>query len=219
MKRASISLLLLLFVALLFACMGPQGTETDSGDGSDSEEVDEVKIIDHKNKGLGGDVPAWCFASTFDLETQSDFEDSYVFKIEENGQSLDGLKAWASGFSVPTEIARFVSTRVMNKFVGAQVGDKDMVESYMENVTKSLAQAQFSGARKRDDYWVKKREGEETYFTYLLLVTAPRDLIDDAIDQALSAESERSKPKTEEEKVARDRVQALFKDEGISGSE
>ena len=42
-----------------------------------------------------------------------------------------------------------VSTRVMNKFAGAQVGDKDMVETYMEEVAKVLALAEYSGARQR----------------------------------------------------------------------
>ena len=207
MKKLSVLLPLVLLLALLVGCAGAPEQETEV---EGEVEVEEVKVIDHKNKALGGDVPGWVFASPMDLEEEDKFADSYVFKVEEDGGSLDGLKAWASGFSVPTEIARFVSTRVKNKFAGAQVGDKDMIETYMENVTKSLAEAQFSGARRRDDYWVKKQEGEDKFYTYIMLVTVPKAMIDDAIDRALQDEGAKAQPKTEEEKTARARTREIF---------
>jgi len=113
-------------------------------------------------------------------------------------------------------VARMVSTRVMNKFVGAQIGDKDMVETYMEEVAKILAVAEYAGARQKADFWVYQQyyddAGKPTdkVYRYLLLYTVPREQIDAAIQRALDAQSGKAKPKTEEEQTARDRVKELF---------
>ena len=70
------------------------------------------------------------------------------------------------------------------------------------------------------DFWVLQQtftdEGEpdKRIYRYWLLYTVPREQIEDAIERALNEEDQKNKPKTEEEKVARDRVKELF-DEGL----
>jgi len=109
-----------------------------------------------------------------------------------------------------------VSIRVMNKFAGAQVGDKDMVETYMEEVAKVLAVAEYAGARKKDDFWIHRQfyddNGSPTKkeYTYYMLYTVPQEQIDAAIQRSLDAQNNKNKPKTEEEQTARDRVKELF---------
>jgi hypothetical protein len=106
----------------------------------------------------------------------------------------------------------------MNKFAGAQVGDKDMVETYMEEVAKILAVAEYAGARKEDDFWIYRQfyddngNPTEKIYTYYLLYTVPREQIDAAIQRSLDAQSNKEQPRTEEEQVARDRVKELFSD-------
>ena len=158
------------------------------------------KVIEHKLTALGGDVPEWVFqyANGEDFERMREYDDFYVFIFEQTGKDLEGVKAWTRSFSAATEVARMVSTRVMNKFAGAQVGDKDMVETYMEEVAKILAVAEYAGARKKDDFF--------------LFYTVPQEQIDAAIQRSLDAQSNKDKPKTEEEQVARDRVKELFSD-------
>jgi hypothetical protein len=126
------------------------------------------------------------------------------------------VKAWTRSFTAATEVARMVQTRVMNKFAGAQVGDKDMVETYMEEVAKILAVAEYAGARKKDDFWIYRQyyddngKPDEKSYTYYMLYTVPKEQIDAAIDRALDAQSQQQKPKTEEEQAARERVKELF---------
>jgi hypothetical protein len=207
MKKLVIVPVLIGLVFMLLSCAGaPKGALKEK-----DNQKNEALVIDHKNKALGGAVPDWVFASVFDLEGQPKYKDSYVFKMETDGKDKDGALTFLRGMEVPTQVARQVSIRVQNKFVGAQVGDKDKVETYMENVTKSLAQAQVTGLREVDNYWVKLQEGKaDPYYRAIALYVVPKAEIDSAIARALDAENQKTKPKTEEEKVARDRVKNVF---------
>jgi len=106
-----------------------------------------------------------------------------------------------------------VSSRVESKFVGAAAGDKDMLETYLEQVVKNVSKAEYSGLRVNDEFWVKKRyftqEGavEKEEFRYLFLITVPKKSIDDAIKGGFN---KAPKPKTAEEKAAVDRVKDAF---------
>jgi hypothetical protein len=211
MKKIYLLPLVLVIFAFLFGCAGgPQG----AGPGKPKYET-----LDHKGNLYGEPLPDWVMKSPIDLEEDEEYEDKYVFKIESDpGKSLEGLKAWTQGFSAPTEIARFVSTRVKNKFVGAQVGDKDMVETYFENVTKTLSETRYAGARKQDDWWVLRQMGNDQNYFYIMLITIDRDTLDEMIARAIDEEYAQNKPKTEEEQTARDRVKELFAEEGLSGA-
>jgi hypothetical protein len=215
-------ILLLVSLGLLFVgCASQPPAEEPEEEVEVVGEVYPPKVLEHKTSAFDGSVPEWVFLDATELERTEQYEDSYVFVFDTMGESLDGVKAWASGFEAPKEVARMVSTRVKNKFVGAQVGDKDMVESYMEEVVKLLAEAQYSGARKGGDFWVYQQYFDEAgnpdkrQYRYLYLYIVPKQQVDDAIDRALEAQNSKAKPKTEEEKVARDRVKQLFDEEGM----
>jgi hypothetical protein len=207
----------LVALGLLFACANkpsPQQREALKVE----PQVYPPKVIEHKLTALGGDVPEWVFdyADGVNFENKKEYEGNYVFVFEQTGKDLEGVKAWTRSFSAATEVARMVSTRVMNKFGGAQVGDKDMVETYMEEVAKVLAVAEYAGARKKDDFWLYRQfyddngKPTEKIYTYYLLYTVPKEQIDAAIQRALDAQNNADKPKTEEEQVARERVKELF---------
>lgn len=204
MKQLSIVPILLIAAFALISCAtGPQGELTEKDGGP------QAVTIDHKNKALGGEVPDWVFASVFDLEAK--YSDSYVFKLEAEGKDKDGTMTFLSGMQAPTEVARLVSTRVKNKFVGAQVGDKDKVETYMENVTKTLSEATITGLRQVDNYWLQQQVAkQQPFYRVIALYLVPKMEIDGAIARALDAEAARVAPATEEEKTARDRVKDVF---------
>lgn len=217
MKHLWKVVIVLLAIAVLFACASkptPQQKEALKVE----PQVYPPKVIEHKLTALGGDVPKWVFdyASGEDFEKERDYRDLYVFVFEQTGKDLEGVKAWTRSFSAATEVARMVSTRVMNKFAGAQVGDKDMVETYMEEVAKILAVAEYAGARKKDDFWLHRQfyddngKPTEKIYTYFLFYTVPKEQIDAAIQRSLDSQNQKQKPKTEEEQTARDRVQELF---------
>jgi len=139
-----------------------------------------------------------------------EYQDYYVFVDDQVGQDLEGLKLWSRGFSVASEIARLVTTRVTDKFVGAAAGDKDELETYLEEVVQSLSEASYGGARKEEDFWVRRRkksDGTEDY-RYVLFVTVPKEQIDAAIERAFAEADE--KEKSEEKKTAIQRVKDAF---------
>jgi hypothetical protein len=175
----------------------------------------EYQIIDHKTRDFGGSVPDWVTKSASELEQSSQYQDFYVFVDDQVGRDLEGLKLWARGFSISSEIARLVSTRVEDKFVGAAAGDRNELETYLEEVVKSVSEAQYSGARIEQDFWVKRRRVSDNTedYRYLFLVTVPRQQIDDAIRRALD-EAEEARNPSPNKQTAIDRVKDAF-DEGL----
>lgn len=217
MKKLLAVVAILLMAAVLFSCATKPTKEQEKALKVEPQ-VYPPKVIEHKLTALGGNVPEWVFqyANGEDLEQKREFKDVYVFIFEQTGKDLEGVKAWTRSFAAATEVARMVSTRVMNKFAGAQVGDKNMVETYMEEVAAVLAVAEYAGARKKDDFWLHRQfyddagKPTEKIYTYYLFYTVPREQIDAAIKRALDEQAGKTKPKTEEEQAARDRVKQLF---------
>lgn len=173
----------------------------------------EVIILEHQNTILGGSVPAWVTLEQFELQAQDAYKDLYVYKIEGgNGEDLDGAKLAVNNFDANTAVARQVSNQVQQKFAGAQVGDKDKVETYMENVVKALAGAKFSGMRQEGQFWVqsqiKTADGvlQAPKFRVWVLYTIPKKLLEDQIAKILGAQDAAEQPKTEDERTARARV-------------
>jgi hypothetical protein len=218
MKKLWVIVAVIAMVAFVFACAGGPKAKQPKGEIKVEPKVYPPKTIEHKGTAFGTDVPNWVFEEQADLEQEKEYKGLYVFKFEQTGKDLEGVKAWTRSFTAATEVARMVSTRVMNKFAGAQIGDKDMVETYMEEVAKVLAVAEYAGARQKADFWVYQQyysdDGKPTdkIYRYMLLYTVPREQIDAAIQRALDAQSGKSKPKTEEEQTARERVKELFSD-------
>ncbi len=200
----------LLMVGLLGSCAGgPRIQEPSMSVEYRPEILDDMY---HQAR----DVPEWVFLEVGELE-DDDAED-YLFKFIESGKNLDGLKLWSRGFSASSEIARMVSTEVRTTFAGAAAGDKDMLETYIEEAVKSISKAQYSGARKQGEYWWKVRKTEadgtiEDVYEYFLLYAVPREQIDAAIRRSLDEADAKLKPKNEEEETARKRVKEAFSGE------
>ena len=211
MKRVAL-IVILIPVILLASCMGGPKVEKP-------EMIQEAKpeIIDDQYHGAR-ETPDWVFQD--EEELASNVKDYYVFKFQQSGKDLDGLKLWTRGFVAASEIARVVSTKVKDKFVGAAAGDKDKLETYMEEVVKSISKAQFSGARKKASYWWQIRKvgadgSVEEVYEYFLLYYVPKEQIDGAIRRALEEADKRIKPKSEDEKTARERVKKAIESEKL----
>ena len=173
------------------------------------------RIIEHKNSALGGDVPDWTSMDEGALEEDDRFDGKYVVRFEETGRNLTGVRTVADNMSAPSEVARLVSTRVRQVFAGATVGDQDFVETYFENVVRTVSETQISGLRKYGDFWVHKEylnpdgsPGEREY-AYYTLYTVDRDIIHELIRRAIDG----IEAKTEEELTARERVRQILQDE------
>ncbi|HUX50451.1 MAG TPA: hypothetical protein VMW73_06615 [Spirochaetia bacterium] len=174
-------------------------------------EAPSFKIIENQNSALGGQIPFWVAMDTGALEQDSRFKDNYVFKIEQTGASLSGVKVLANNLDAPSEIARLVNMRVQQKFAGAQVGDQNAVSQYFENVVKTLADVTVSGFRKYGEFWVLKQyfdngsPGKKEY-SYYVLYTIPRTKVDDLIKSAI----DQTQPQSDAQKTAKERVRQIF---------
>jgi hypothetical protein len=168
------------------------------------------KIIEHQNSAFGGTVPAWVTMDQSELQAQPQYKDVYVFKIETVGKNdLDAANLFGTHMDAMVPLAQQISTRVQEKFAGSQVGDKSKVETYMEQVVKSLSDATFSGFKKEGQFWVHlqtytvdgKPDKQEYRIRYLY--TIPKDTLDKEIAQAMDAVDAANKPKSDDEKTAR----------------
>ncbi len=220
------SLLVLISLSLFMGCLAspapadtpqeqPQDNPQDNPPPADPPPaIEEWVIVDHKTKDFGGDVPDWVVMTSIDLEAQDKYKDYIVFIIDHVGGDLNGIELWARGFSAPSEVSRMISTSVEDKFVGAAAGDMDMLETYMEEVVKTMSEAEFSGIRTEDSFWVKKQNKtspDQIEYRYLFLITIPRTEVEAAIVRAFG-DANAIPPRTEEEQTARDRVKEAFDD-------
>ena len=170
------------------------------------------RIIEHKNSTLGGDIPDWTSMDVGELEAEERVEGRYVFRFEETGRSLAGVRTVSDNMNAPSEVARLISMRVEQIFAGAQVGDQDFVETYFENVVLTLAQTDVSGLRKYGDFWVLKEyinqdgsPGRQEY-AYYSIYTIERDIVAEQIRRAIDGLD----AQTEEEQTARQRVRQIM---------
>jgi hypothetical protein len=185
------------------------------------EKTESYVVLDHKAKAVGQDVPDWVTLYISDglpgVERMDQFKDKYVFVGEDSGSNLNALRQWSSGFTVAQEMARMVSTRVEAKFVGAAVGSPDAeFGRYFEDVTKNVASASYSGARKENDYWLLKRyfksDGktvDREAYDFYVLVTIDRSILERQINEVLDG-TKSDAPLTREQQTAVDRVKEAF---------
>jgi hypothetical protein len=199
---------LALFVAVVFVVGCASAPDTPPA------EIQEAsfRIIEHKNSTLGGDIPDWTSMDVGALEDDERFEDDFVFRFEETGRDLTGVRNIADNMNAPSEVARLISTRVDQVFAGAQVGDQDFVETYFENVVRTLASAEINGLRKYGDFWVLKEyvnadgsSGDREY-AYYTLYTIEEDIVDELVERAI----DNLDAETEEEVTARERVRQIL---------
>ncbi len=179
------------------------------------------EILQHKGTTLGVVTPpAWIEASLNGakaVEKLPDYANKYVFIVEVSGQSLDGVNLAAQRLNADTEVSRFLSIRVKDAFAGAQVGDKDKIETYMERVVKSVSEAKVSGYLKAADWWVQirwyKPDGKKTWdkdeYRLIQLYTIDKTVLDEQLKKIMSGEAA-NEPKTAEKQRAMDAVQGAF---------
>lgn len=144
-----------------------------------------ASIIDYMGKELGAPVPTWITKESRDLEKERDFEGMVVFKFEETGKSLDGLRRWAVMFSAPSELAARISTRVEETFVAAQQDNPEHPQIRFERIVSAISKAEISGYRKYDEWWVLRQYGKAAgekagsrEYTYYVLYIIPRSVLE-----------------------------------------
>jgi hypothetical protein len=178
-------------------------------------------ILQHKGTTLGVlTPPSWIEASLMGpkaVEKLPDYTGKFVVVVDVTGKDLEGTSLAAQRLNADTEIARYLSLRVKDTFAGAQVGDKDKIETYMERVVKSVSDIKFSGFQRAADWWVQirwyKPDGKKTWdhdeFRVLQLYTVDKTVLEQQMEKILSGAAA-DEPKTAEKERAIEAVKQAF---------
>ena len=218
MKKILSVLIVLVLIWAIFGCGSPQVTEPTPEPQATLKPTPPPppppQIIEHRNTDFGGGVPEWVEMTATEIEALPEYEGFFVIIEDQTGQSREGVEMWAKKFSAMGALASLISNKVRDKFVGAAAGDKDFIETYMEEVVKSVSEGEFAGFREKDKFWVRKRyfdqDGNVDHeeFRYLFLLTVPKKEISDAVKRAFGG----VKPDTAEEISAKERVEEAWGD-------
>ena len=224
MTRIKTVVFVLLALSMVFAgCASKQEPEP-----KELQSSVKTEVLEHKGTALGiNELPVWVetYVSTgvTGLEKLSDYQGSYCFVGEETGTNLDAVQTWAATFDVSREIAAAVASRVESLFTGAASGSPDGdYGTYFENIVKASSNANYSGARKINDWWIlirrydpdaKKRYTDE--YRVFVLYTIEKDILDDQILNMIDKVASETVGTTDAQQTAINNVKTIMKNEGF----
>lgn len=172
------------------------------------------QILEHKGTSFGVDYPADIKAAINGakaVQKLSEYANKYVVVVDVTGDDLEGTQLTASRLNAQPQLAQAISTRVSDKFVGAQVGDKNKLEGYMERAVKSVSEATFSGFTMESDWWVKQQtftsdgKPDKQVYRIIQVWAIDKDLLQTQIKKQISSAAG-AEPKTEDKQKAIDLV-------------
>jgi hypothetical protein len=178
------------------------------------------QVLEHKGTAYGRDLPKWVDAAIDGakaVEKLPDYANKYIVIVQASGMDLDGTQLAASRLNAQTTIASLISTRVKDTFAGAQVGDKDKIETYMERAVKSVSEATFTGFVMEGDWWTKLQtftsdgKPDKQEYRVIQLWDIDKDSLKKQVEKQLSGAAA-AEPKTEDKAKAIDLVQQSFFD-------
>jgi len=138
-------------------------------------------IIDYKNKTTGGAIPEWVnlyFNSGLrEVEALRSYQRNYVFVHKNEGNNFNALQLWKDNFYVELDFPRLAAVRIEARFSAAVPYPDEEYGAFYEALIRAASDASWIGAKKEDDFWVRKRypanetEGEQENWEFLILVT------------------------------------------------
>ncbi|MDA8410780.1 MAG: hypothetical protein M0001_10345 [Treponema sp.] len=181
-------------------------------------------ILQTKGTLLGmNDSPSWVIADLQGgekaVEKLPDYQKDYVVVVGVTGKDLEATQMAAGLLDAQTQVANYLSRRVKETFSGAQVGDKDKLETYMERVVKSVSEVQFSGFQKAADWWVQlrwykdqnKRKIDHDEYRVFQLYTIDKDVLQTQFDKILADAGKTEAQMTPDKQKAMDLVNQAMK--------
>lgn len=219
MKKILGILLVVLAVFALASCASQPKVEAPKV----ADTVLTPDVLEHKGTALGANVPAWVMSyiesGASSVEKLPEYKGKYVIVLDSEGQSKQGTQTAMDNMDAPVQIARYLSTRVQQKFAGAQVGDRDQLTEYFENVVKTVSEAKFSGFMAGPDWWVylqyykpgakNKSEVERRIYRVIKLYSIDIEVLQKQLEKYLT-DVEAAVAKTPEKQRAIDAVQSAF---------
>jgi hypothetical protein len=178
--------------------------------------VNKPDIIDYKGSEFQMKFPEWVQAyvegDAAAVEALPKYAGKYCIIVDQDGQDKEGVILALSNMKAPVEIAGRISTRVKQRFAGANAGDTNKMETYMENVVKTAREATFSGFAKEGETWVllqyykpgKTKQPDKSLYRAYQLWTIDKELLKQQIEKILNDEA--NKAPTEEQATVKDLV-------------
>ncbi len=220
MKKILGVLVVLLTLAVVIGCASKPATPSGVTPPAPTVKAYPPQIIEHKGTAFGRDYPKWMDAALDGpkaVEKLPDFANKYIVVVQQDGADLSGAQLAASKLDAQTTISALISTRVKDTFAGAQVGDKDKIETYMERAVKSVSEATFSGFAMESDWWAKLQtftsDGKPDKQVYRVIQVwgIDKDTLKKQVEKQLAGAAA-AEPKTEAKQKAMDLVQQSFFD-------
>ena len=212
-----IGVLLAVSLILVFAsCVSEPKPKSEST--MDMSVAYPPKILEHRGTAWGANPPQWLLESLKGykyVERMADYQDKFVVIVEQDGESREGAELAASRLDAITRISTLMGVRVKDTFAGAQVGDKDKIETYMERVVKIMSETKFSGFMMEDSWWTFLQtytpEGKPDKRSYrvMQLWTISKAALTKQLDDILKGQAA-VEPKTPEKERAIQAVQNAF---------
>jgi hypothetical protein len=214
-----LAIMAVLFVLFsVVGCAGKPATPAGVNPPAPTVKSYPPQILEHKGTAFGRDYPKWMDAALDGpkaVEKLGDYANKYIVVVQEEGMDLAGVQLAASRLNAQTTVSQLISTRVKDTFAGAQVGDKDKIETYMERCVKSASEAKFSGFGMESEWWAKLQtftsdgKPDKQVYRVIQIWGIDKDILKQQIDKILKGEAE-AEPKTEQKQRAMDMVQQSF---------
>jgi hypothetical protein len=213
-----VSILVVLLALLTIVGCASKPAAPGAAPAAPTVKVYPPQILEHKGTAYGVAQPAWLEAALNGpkaVEKLPDYANQYVVVVESEGGDLTGAQLIASRMDAQTRIAGLISTRVKDSFAGAQVGDKDKIDTYIERCVKSAAEAKFTGFAELGNTWSKLQtftsDGKPDKQVYRVIQVwgIEKTILQQQIDKVLKGEAA-VEPKTPEKQRAMDMVQQSF---------
>jgi hypothetical protein len=207
-NRLRLSAALSALTLILSACAGEPGqwaaAAAETEEAAKAESV--YQITDYKTKALNEAIPEWVDRyleeGAAGVEALEIFQDRYVFIARNGGTNVRVLEQWNAGFAVELDFARLAAVRIEKRFTQEASGFPDTAYgSYFEALVRAASDADWTGAVREDDFWLKQLyseagengDGLESY-NFMILVTIDKTQLASQIQNLLSRVSPRSPP-------------------------
>ena len=177
------------------------------------------QILEHKGTAFGRDLPKWMDAAlegSRAVEKLPDFAGQYVVVVQQEGSDLAGTQLVAGRMDAQAVIAQMILTRVKDSFAGAQVGDQNKLETYVERCIKSAADARYTGFVQSADTWVKLQnftsdgKPDKQVYRAIQIWTIDKNVLQQQISQILKDAAAAPEEQTADKQKAIDLVQKSF---------
>ena len=152
----------ILSALLFFSCAGRPGkriltsSEIPDAPGADSS----YRITDYKGRISGGNIPEWVNiylnSGIRGLESTNEYHDRYVFIGRNEGSSFNALSQWSRRFSPELDFPRMAGTRIEARLSTGVTFPDEEYGSFYETLVCAAFDAQWAGAVREDDFWIKR---------------------------------------------------------------